>query len=339
VAVTMRDVAAHAGVSQRTVSNVVTGAVPVRPETRARVTASIRALGYRTFAPARQLRQGRTSTVALALPRLTEPYFAELAQCLIDRAAQDSLRVTVVTTASRRENELAILGGDQVFADGVIMSSVALAPEDESLRHPAFPLVLIGDRGLGGDVAHVGPDNRLAVRDAVRHLIGLGRRRVALLGAASGAALTCQQRTAGYLDALAEAGIAVDDDLLIPARWDFDGGLAATLVTLERTPDIDAIFAMNDSSALGAMKAIARSGRSVPADIAVAGFDNMSEGARATPSLTSVGPLPDEVAIAALRELRAQLDGPAEPARHVLPHRLVERDSTGIAGAVPRTSG
>ncbi|WP_156251646.1 LacI family DNA-binding transcriptional regulator [Pseudactinotalea terrae] len=336
MAVTMRDVAEHAGVSQRTVSNVVTGSVPVRPETRERVMASIRALGYRTFAPARQLRQGRTSTVALALPRLTEPYFAELAQCVIDRAAQESLRVTVVTTASRREDELAILAGDQVFADGVIMSSVALTPEDESLRHPAFPLVLIGDRGLGGEVAHVGPDNRLAVRDAVRHLIGLGRRRVALLGADRGAALTCEQRTAGYLDALAEAGIAVERELLIPAGWDFDGGLAATLGALERTSGIDAIFAMNDSSALGAMKAVARTGRSVPADIAVAGFDNMSEGARATPSLTSVGPLPDEVAAAALRELSAQFEGRAEPARHVLPHRLVERDSTAVITASPR---
>ncbi|GAB2605643.1 LacI family DNA-binding transcriptional regulator [Pseudactinotalea suaedae] len=328
MAVTMRDVAQHAGVSQRTVSNVVTGSVPVRPETRAKVEASIRALGYRTFAPARQLRQGRTSTVALALPSLTEPYFAELAQCVIDRAAGDDLRVLVVTTRSRRENELAILGGDQVFADGVIMSSVALTPEDSSSRHPTFPVVLIGDRGLGEKVAHVGPDNRLAVHDAVQHLIGLGRHRIALLGAHNGPALTCELRTAGYVDALDEAGIDVDPALMISSGWNFDAGLQATLGALERVPAVDAIFAMNDSAAIGAMKAIARTGRSVPDDVAVAGFDNMSEGARSTPGLTSVGPLPDEVAAAALRELRAQLDGDAQPARYLLPHRLVERGST-----------
>lgn len=328
MAITMRDVAEHAGVSQRTVSNVVTGSVPVRAETRAKVEASIRALGYRTFAPARQLRQGRTSTVALALPSLTEPYFAELAQCVIDRAARDQLRVLVVTTGAGRESELAILAGDQVFADGVIMSSVALTPEDSSQRHPGFPLVLIGDRGLGEEVAHVGPDNRLAVRDAVQHLLGLGRRRVVLLGADTGPPLTCELRTAGYVDALTEAGLAPDPALMIACGWHFDAGLQATLRALEQVPDIDAIFAMNDSSAIGAMKAIARTGRSVPRDIAVAGFDNMSEGARSTPGLTSVGPLPDEVAAAALRELQAQLDGVREPSQYRLPHTLITRGST-----------
>lgn len=327
MAVTMRDVARHAGVSQRTVSNVVSGAVPVRPETREKVEASIRALGYRTFSPARQLRQGRTSTVTLALPGLTEPYFAELAQCVIDRAREQDLRVVVVTTEGRRENELAILRGDQVFADGVIMSAVGLAPADSSLRHPAFATVLIGDRGAD-DVTHVVPDNRAACDDAVRHLISLGRRRIALLGADTGPAVTCELRTAGYADALAQAGIALDPVLLVPSAWNFDAGMRATFAALERTPDIDGVFAMNDSSALGAIKALVRGGRTVPGDVAVVGFDNMREGAHSIPGLTSVGPLPDEVAEAALGELTAQLEGDTTPRRYQLPHRLVERGST-----------
>lgn len=328
MAVTMRDVAAHAGVSQRTVSNVVTGAVPVRPETRAKVEASIRALGYRTFGPARQLRQGRTSTVALALPNLTEPYFAELAQCVIDRARARDLRVAVVTTQGQRDAELAILAGDQLVADGVIMSGVGLAPEDASLGHPTLPTVLIGDRGAGVDVAHVMPDNRAAFADAGRHLVGLGRRRIALLGARTGPPLTCELRTAGYLDALAEAGLPADETLLIPSAWNFDAGRRAMLDALARTPDIDGVLAMNDSSAIGALKALAQTGREVPGDVAVVGFDNMREGAHATPSLTSVGPLPDEVAAAALDSLTAQLDGVAEPPRAMLPHHLVVRGST-----------
>lgn len=327
MAVTMRDVARHAGVSQRTVSNVVTGAVPVRPETRAKVEASIRALGYRTFSPARQLRQGRTSTVTLALPHLTEPYFAELAQCVIDRAREQDLRVVVVTTEGQRESELAILRGDQVFADGVIMSSVGLAPEDASLRHPSFPTVLIGDRGAG-DVTHVTPDNRAACADAVRHLISLGRRRIALLGAASGPPLTRELRTAGYLDALAEAGIPADPALQVPSAWNFDAGMRAMRAALERIPDVDGVFAMNDSSALGAIKALVGTGRTVPGDVAVVGFDNMREGAHSIPGLTSVGPLPDEVAEAALGGLTAQLDGDPTPRRDQLPHRLVVRGST-----------
>ncbi|HLV54962.1 MAG TPA: LacI family DNA-binding transcriptional regulator [Actinotalea caeni] len=331
MAVTMRDVAAHAGVSQRTVSNVVTGAVPVRPETRARVEASIAALGYRTFGPARQLRQGRTSTVTLALPGLTEPYFAELAQCVVDRAREHGLRVVVVTTRGDRAEELAILRGDQVFADGVIMSAVGLAPEDETLPHPSLPTVLIGDRGAGADVAHVTPDNRAACRDAVRHLVALGRRRVALVGAGTGPPLTCQERTAGYRDALAEAGLPLDPALLVPCAWNFDAGRQAVAEALERVPDVDAVFAMNDSSALGALQALVRAGRRVPDDVAVAGFDNMREGAHATPGLTSVGPLPDEVAAAALGELRRQLAG-EPPRRHQLPHRLVERGSTSGVG-------
>src|SRR5690606_24556364 len=235
-----------------TVANVVTGTVPERPETRARVEASIAALGYRTFGPARQLRQGRTSTVTLALPGLTEPYFAELAQCVVDRAREHGLRVVVVTTRGDRAEELAILRGDQVFADGVIMSAVGLAPEDEALPHPSLPTVLIGDRGAGADVAHVTPDNRAACRDAVRHLVALGRRRVALVGAGTGPPLTCQERTAGYRDALAEAGLPLDPALLVPCAWNFDAGRQAVAEALERVPDVDAVFAMNDSSALGA---------------------------------------------------------------------------------------
>lgn len=330
MAVTMRDVAEHAGVSQRTVSNVVSGAVPVRAETRERVEASIRALGYRTFAPARQLRQGRTSTVALALPRLTEPYFAELAQCVIDRARTHGLRVVVVTTDSLRENELAMLRGDQVFADGVIMSPVALTPDDETPRHPLFPVVLIGDRGLGSAVAHVVPDNRLAVHDAVAHLIGLGRRRIALLGADRGAAQARAERTAGYRDALTEAGIDVDQELLLPAQWNFEDGYAVTAQVLASGVELDALFAMNDTSARGALKALHEARVTVPQQVAVAGFDNTAEAAYHSSGLTTVGPPPDEVARIALEELRAQFEGSAAPTQRVIPHQLIVRGSTQL---------
>ncbi len=333
VAVTMRDVAAHAGVSQRTVSNVVSGAVPVAESTRARVEASIRALGYRTFAPARQLRQGRTSTVALALPRLTEPYFAELAQCVIDRARAQGLRVVVVTTESERDAELAILRGDQVFADGVIMSPVALTPADESLRHPLFPAVLIGDRGLGAAVAHVGPDNRGAVAAALGHLIALGRRRIALLGSGAGPSQTCEHRTAGYLDALATAGLSVDPELLWTSDWNFDQGRAVTAAALTAGVGFDAIFAMNDSAARGALKALQQAGVAVPQQVAVAGFDHTGAGAQQEPGLTTVGPSPDQVARIALERLVGQFDGAAAAGQSVIDHELIIRRSTDATAA------
>jgi DNA-binding LacI/PurR family transcriptional regulator len=131
MAVSMSDVARHAGVSQRTVSNVVNNYVHVSPATRARVQASLDALGYRPNTAARRLRTGRTGTVTLAVPSFRERYFADLAEAVVGAARDRGTTVLVETTGGHRDTELALLrGGGDVLTDGVIMSAVALGRDD-----------------------------------------------------------------------------------------------------------------------------------------------------------------------------------------------------------------
>ncbi|ACQ80513.1 transcriptional regulator, LacI family [Beutenbergia cavernae DSM 12333] len=331
MAVSMNDVARHAGVSQRTVSNVVTGSVNVAPATREKVLASIEALGYRPNVAAQRLRRGRTATVTLAVPSLHERYFADLAAAVVAEADRRDLKVLVETTDGDRENELALLRGGDLLTDGVIMSAVALTARDEAIRHPDYPLVLVGDRELYSQLDHVGTDNRGAAHAAVTHLLELGRRRIVLLGGRTGPSRTLELRMAGYRDALAEHQVAYDPDLVVACSWSHAAGEQAVRALLEQ-PGIafDALFAMNDSAALGAIRALVRAGRTVPADVAVIGFDDIKEAQFSVPSLTSVGPAADDLAAAALDLLAAQLDGSQRvPAHHRTPFHLHVRESTG----------
>ncbi|WP_237742817.1 LacI family DNA-binding transcriptional regulator [Actinopolymorpha alba] len=327
----MHDVARHAGVSQRTVSNVVNGYAHVAPATRARVQASIEALHYRPNPIARRLRRGRTSTVTLALPSLHERYFADLAAAVVAEARLRELKVLVETTEGDREVELRILRGGDLLTDGVIMSAVALTAEDEKIRHPDYPLVLVGDRQLRSQIDHVGADNRRAAREAVLHLLDTGRRRIALLGVGHGPTRTFNLRRRGYTDALTRYKLPVDERLLIDSTWTRAGGEAAIARHLASdSPPFDAVFAMNDSAAFGAMRAVLRSGLKVPADVAIVGFDNIDEAHSSVPSLTSVGPAYADIARAALDLLQVQADsqGERQPEQRRVPFELHVRESS-----------
>ena len=308
-AVSMRDIAAHAGVSARTVSNVVNNNVHVATATRERVRASLVELGYRPNAAARSLRSGRTNAVTLAIPGLGERYFADLADSMIRSAGRLGLKVFIETTDGHHDAEQAILvGQDRLLTDGVIMSALTLGDADMALV-PDHPLVLVGDRALGASVDHVRVPNRRAARAAVEHLIAQGCRAVALLGGPESIAVNSYwPRRQGWADALRAAGLPSDDSLLLGGRWLHSEGerLVGELVRRGgRLPD--GIFAVNDSLALGALKALAGAGVRVPADVAVIGFDDVREASTAFPALSSVAPDRDEMARLAIDLLRRQV--------------------------------
>jgi len=311
MAVSMGDVARHAGVSQRTVSNVVNGYVHVAEATRARVEASIVALGYRPNAAARQLRSGRTGSITLAIPGLAERYFADFADAVIRKAADAGVRVLIETTAGDHEAELALIrGGSGILTDGLIMAAVSLAADDHRNPPASYPIVIVGDRETAGWVDHVGFPNRAAVRAAVAHLIGLGRQRIALVGASldGGGAPTTELRLRGYLDALEDAGITIDPTLVIPSDWTRVAGEAVADAMIDGTlPMPDGVFAMNDSTGLGLLRGFRRRGIDVPSRVAVIGFDNIAESRYSTPTLSSVGPSQDQIAVIALEMIAEQI--------------------------------
>ncbi len=178
--VSLKDVAEHAGVSIKTVSNVVNKYQHVTPAMRERVQQSIDELGYRPNLTARHLRKGRTGIIALAVPELGNPYFAELAGAIIDAAAEHDITVLLDHTRGEREQEILVSQGFRArVIDGLIMSPLELAEEDLRQRDDDVPLVLLGEREYDLPHDHIAIDNVAAARTAVRHLISRGRASIA----------------------------------------------------------------------------------------------------------------------------------------------------------------
>ena len=331
----LKDVAARAGVSIKTVSNVVNGYVHVAPDTRARVQEAIDALGYRPNAAARQLRGGRSGVIALALPELQMPYFAELAGCIVQAAERRAWTVLIDQTDGQVERERNLVSGLRRHAiDGLIFSPLALAGDDLAHGGAGTPMVLLGERVWHGPADHVAIDNTVAAADAVRHLAGLGRRRIAAIGAQERpSAVTAQQRLAGYRAALAECGLPGDPGLVagVDAFRRADGA-AAMAALLDRPDPPDAVFCFNDLLALGAIRTLLDRGVAVPDEVAVIGFDDIEDGRFSSPTLSTVSPDTARIAQLAVDLLAERLgEGPAAaaPPRELkVRHTLVPREST-----------
>jgi DNA-binding LacI/PurR family transcriptional regulator len=332
--VRLKDVAEHAGVSIKTVSNVVRGAKHVSEDTRQRVLRSIAELGYQPHSSARHLRTGRSGILALAVPDLTAPYFAELAAAVIAAAKTRSYTVLIEDTGGDPEEEQRIACGlGASLIDGVLLSPLRLDQASLAARPRRVPLVLLGERDYHLSVDHVLIDNVSAAREATAHLLALGRRRVAVLGAQRGAAsATAHQRVRGYQEALYAAGVPYDPSLTAEvAEYRLADGAAAMHALLDLPEPPDAVFCCNDMLALGAVRAAAHRGLRVPEDLAVVGFDDVELARYSVPSLTTVAPDKAELAGLAVETLLRRVDGAAGdgPALRYAGHRLVVRESSG----------
>jgi len=327
-------VAARAGVSVKTVSNVVNGYVHVSADTRQRVQRAIEELGYRPNVTARSLRSGRSGVLALAVPELSVPYFAELGGLVVDAAAAHGYTVLIDQTAGERDRELVVLGGIRhQLVDGVLFSPLALGVRDLRARTDATPMVLLGERALRGPTDHVGIDNVQAARDATVHLARRGCRRIAAIGMQSvGSGATARQRYAGYRKGLADAGLALDPALVVRARqFHRADGYAAMAALLDAPAPPDGVFCFNDLLALGALRCLTTRGVPVPGRVAVIGFDDAEEGSYATPSLSTVAPDKAHIAATAVELLLSRIDAarpPARPRRLTADYTLIVRESS-----------
>ncbi|MDA5143755.1 LacI family DNA-binding transcriptional regulator [Streptomyces sp. AD681] len=330
---TLRDVARRAGVSIRTVSNVVNGSVPVSDELRVRVQAALDELDYRPNLVARNLRRGRSGMIALVVPELDVPYFAELAREVITAARTHGYVVMLDQTDGDGERERELLGRESraTMFDGLLLSPLSISADELRSRTNRVPVVLLGEHIFNGSFHHVAIDNVAAARDATEHLLGLGRRRIAAIGDQPySTGETAQLRTTGYRQALERAGLTVDEQLIVPTpRFHRHLGAEAMerLLALPEPPD--AVFCYNDLLAIGAMHTLARAGVRVPEDIAVVGVDGIQEGRYSSPSLTTVAPDKAAIARTAVSTLLGVIDGSAPaPTETKAPHRLLVRQST-----------
>lgn len=333
----LKDVALKAGVSIKTVSNVVNGSPHVTEEMRERVQAVLEELNYQPNLPARYLRNGRVGIIALAIPDLSNSYFADIGNAIVTAAAARGYTVLLDHTTGNHENELRVLNGLRPHViDGVILSSVLLTPEDLQTRKVKVPLVLLGESLLEVPYDHVVVENVEAAHAAMRHLLSLGKKRIAAIGTQDyTSSTTAYLRLCGYTEALAEAGLPYDPQLAVPvtAYHRTDGAEAMRqLLALESPPD--AVFCFNDLLALGAIRALHEAGLRIPEDVAVVGFDDIEEASFSTPSLTTIAPDKEklgELAVSFLLErIKGTRNGPGE--RIDVPFRLVVRESTMGAG-------
>ncbi|PSL37803.1 LacI family transcriptional regulator [Labedella gwakjiensis] len=332
---TLRDVAARADVSVRTVSNVVSGYTHVSERMRQRVLAAIDELDYRPNPAARTLRTGRTGMLALIVPEIDVPYFSALARDVITAAAELDYRVMIDQTGHDHERERELLTGDDrtMLFDGILFSPLVTQAEllemDSTTR---IPLVLLGEHQFDGRFDHVAIDNVQAAHDAVAHLLARGHTRIAAIGAQPlEPYATPQQRTAGYEQALREAGLEVDPDYArAAAHYSRADGYTAATELLRLDPRPDAIFCFSDLLAMGAMRAVFDAGLSVPDDVAIIGIDDIEEGRYSRPSLSSVSLDTAFISEQAVARIAARIDDPdVEPEQIVAPHTLHVRESSG----------
>lgn len=327
---TIREVAESAGVSYATVSHVINNTRVVSPETRERVLTAMAELNYRPNALARSLRQGKTNTLGLVLPDSANPFFAEISRGIEDEAFNKGYSVFLCNTELDTQRELFyvdVLSKKQV--DGIIF--VAAGDQADSLDflvRQGMPVVMI-DRNLPNvQVDAVLPDHQLGGFLATRHLLALGHTRIACIAGPSSITPSAERIT-GYRKALEQADLPYDEKLVIRGDYHAQSGMEITDSILKMEPRPTAIFALNDLMALGALRAAAEAGCSVPRDLAVVGYDDLELSQYTNPPLTTVAQPKKEIGVQAVSLLVERILQKSRPPRRVvLPPELIVRRST-----------
>lgn len=326
---TIKDVAAKAGVSTGTVSNVLTGRPSVRPAVAARVREAMVGLDYSPNGVARSLRGKRTRTVGLVVPDNANPFFAETSRAIEHACAAAGFALMLCNTGRSLDREAAAIELLlEKRADGIIVATSDNPRALAQVVAAGVPLVVIDHdaTGLAADAVLV--DHRRGGELAARHLVALGHRRLACItGLPAHANAT---RIRGFRAVLAEAGVDLPDAAVRESDTHAEGGYRAARDLLARDPAITAIFAANDLVALGVVRASHDLGRPVPGRLSVVGYDDIGLAAQVLPRLTTVRQPLAEIgrrAIEVLVHRLADRGGPAE--RWVLPVELVARESTG----------
>lgn len=332
---TVKEVAALARVSPKTVSNVMNGVVFVRPETRARVESAIVELEYVPNLSARGLRNGRSGVIALAMPDLSTPYSAEMSHYFVEVAHEQGWVIQFEETAQEPGRARALLSRARAhLVDGLILNPLTLSETSIASGASVPPLVLIGD--VQQQIAdQVFVDSIVASRDMTEHLLGLGHRRIAAVGT-SGPHLetsTARLRLQGYREALIGAGISPDPELEVHCdRWTPRSASAEVSRFLADHPAPDAFFCFTDSVAIGTISALWAAGIRVPEDVSVAGFDDIEDGEFASPPLTTVTFDKRYLAEQTLALLVRRMANPDAPSTRItIPHGIAQRASTASA--------
>jgi len=330
--VSIYEVAKAAGVSVGSVSRVLNGAPNVGEKTRKRVTEAVDSLGYRPNKIARSLASGQSMTLAMLVPELDNPFFGEIAFAVQSEADKTGRVVLIYATNDEPANERGYLKHMlDLQVDGlIIVDSVLDALEFKALVG-STPVVHIDHLDAPGGGVVLGADQAAGAVDAVRHLVGLGHGRIALITGSSGTEVAaarfrghCESIRDGYAQGLAEAGIAFEPELIAAGEQLNEVGGHQAAVNLVGRVKFTAVVAATDLMALGAINALQASGLTVPDDVSVVGYDDIRLAPFIGPGLTTVKFPVAEVAQRAIELVTAR----RRRYRGQIPTELIVRGST-----------
>ncbi|GIH07126.1 catabolite control protein A [Rhizocola hellebori] len=323
-------VAQLAGVSATTVSHALNGRRPVSEATRRRIMEAIDQLGYRPNVVARGLRAGRTMTIGLVIPDITNPFYPLLARGLQDVLGPAGYDEIITNTNGDRELERIAL--DKMISRQVDAVAFAVfdthAADLQPVIDAGIPAVRLGGRQAqpGVDLLHT--DDEGAAAEATGYLIERGYRRIGFLSgpAAHGPAA---ERIMGYQAALRAAGLKADPNLVAQTEFSREGGAEAMTRLLKLRDRPQAVFCANDMMAIGALDVARQRGLEVPGQLAVMGFDDIEAASLVSPQLTTMANPAREIGRACARLLLDRVSGAESgPGREiVIPARLIRRES------------
>ncbi len=327
---TIRDVAEEADVSVATVSRVLNGSDSVRAETKERVLKAAQALDYLPNETARNLRTQKTRTVGVLLPNMHGEFFAQITRGLDQRAKEDGHHVLVSNSHTDETEAESVIRSLLGRVEGLIILWPRLDIGFlEDLVPDSLPIVLLSTSAGASHFQTLSFENRAGAYAAVEHLAEHGHERVAIL-TGDPVNYDAQMRLAGYREAVQDLGLDDDSSLEIEGDFTQESGRSAVEKLLSLTPSPTALFASNDSMALGVLRGVHEAGLQVPEDLALVGFDDIPTARFATPSLTTVRTPTLELG---RRAMDALLDASAsnQPTHRTLDTQLVRRESCGCS--------
>lgn len=326
---TIQDVAKAAGVSVATVSRVLNDSPSVSGKTREAVLEVIRRLGYQPNLLGRNLRRTQTRLVLVLLPTIANQFYSRVVKGIEDIAHKNGYNIMLCNTDSDKNREKVYLDLlKNRLADGVIFMASELSAEELAGIGSNFPVVQCNEYKEHAGLSHVSIDNTSAAMREVTHLIGLGHKRIGMISCRN-KLLSTVKREEGYRRALAEAGMTFDGELVSYGDYGFSSGQRAMRVLLKTKEPPTAVFAISDNMAIGAMRAAREAGLEIPADIAVAGFDNIGFAVMCDPMLTTISQPKYELGCTAMEVLLGQMRGERrEPEEVLLDYELIIRGST-----------
>lgn len=333
---TIRDVAIRAGVSVGSVSAALNRTAPVSEEMRRRVMAAVEELGYTPDGVARSLKLGRTRTIGLVVSDIANPHFTAMISAIEVACDAAGYTLTLCNSAENSDKEfrhLGVMRSQRV--DGLILDlSGSGADYAAKVRRAiAVPAIMI-DRTVDGlDLDSVLIDNHSAGRVVTEYLLRSGHRRIGVVAGRAGVS-TSMQRVAGYREALQDAGIAFDPELVVAGDFQIAPAVEAARALLNRRPRPTAILSINNLMTIGVSKALHDQGFRCPHDISIAGIDDFEWSNAFAPRLTTVAQPIAEIGARAVECLLQRLDDGFEGASRqiVLTPKLIVRDSVRMIG-------